>query len=222
MIKDISRHIAELVDQIDNSIIGTFDPMAEVTESCRTKYSRIGKPITDLSGNEFLITDIDPDLFIKAGNADGLLFLPKPFFISGTRIATNREWTLAEQGDLLKKTPLIWLLHDLRYFKYGRESVYEWESDIRMFFIDETNNADYYTKDHIENVVEPMSELANLFIESINKNRSYKTIESFEVINFTRFGVEESNGYVKNILDANLSGIELRINLVKYKENCKC
>jgi hypothetical protein len=196
--------------------------MAEVTETCRTKYARIGKPITDISGNEFLITDIDPDLFIKAGNADGLLFLPKPFFISGTRIATNREWTLAEQGDLLKKTPLIWLLHDLRYFKYGRESVYEWESDIRIFFIDETNNADYYTKDHIENVVEPMSELANLFIESINKNRSYKTIESFEVINFTRFGVEESNGYVKNILDANLSGIELRINLVKYKENCKC
>lgn len=222
MIKDISRHIAELVDQIDNSIIGSFDPMAEVTETCRTKYARIGKPITDISGNEFLITDIDPDLFIKAGNADGLLFLPKPFFISGTRIATNREWTLAEQGDLLKKTPLIWLLHDLRYFKYGRESVYEWESDIRIFFIDETNNADYYTKDHIENVVEPMSELANLFIESINKNRSYKTIESFEVINFTRFGVEESNGYVKNILDANLSGIELRINLVKYKENCKC
>jgi hypothetical protein len=222
MIKDISRHIAELVDQIDNSIIGSFDPMAEVTETCRTKYARIGKPITDISENEFLITDIDPDLFIKAGNADGLLFLPKPFFISGTRIATNREWTLAEQGDLLKKTPLIWLLHDLRYFKYGRESVYEWESDIRIFFIDETNNADYYTKDHIENVVEPMSELANLFIESINKNRSYKTIESFEVINFTRFGVEESNGYVKNILDANLSGIELRINLVKYKENCKC
>jgi hypothetical protein len=26
----------------------------------------------------------------------------------------------------------------------------------------------------------------------------------------------------KNILDANLSGVELRIGLEKYKENCKC
>lgn len=222
MIKDISKYIENLVNQIDNTIIGSFDPMAEITESCKTKYARVGKPITDLSGMEFIISDVDPDSFIKAGIADGLLFLQKPYFISGTRIATNREWTLAEQGDLLKKTPLIWLLHDLRYFKYGKESVYEWESDLRIFFLDETDITDYYTKDHIDNVVEPMSELANLFIQTINKNRSFKTIESYEIINFTRFGIEEPNGYVKNILDANLSGIELRINLVKYKENCKC
>jgi hypothetical protein len=221
MIKDISVHIKEIVEQIDFSIQGKYDPISEITESCKTKYARIGKTLKDLDGNEFIITEIESDSFFKAGSADGLLFLPEPYFISGTKISANREWTIAEDN-LLNKTPLIWLLHDLRYKKHGRESVYDWDCDIRVFFMDETNNVDFYTADHIHNVVEPMSELAKLFIEVINKNRSYKTIESFELINFTRFGVEDQSGYIKNILDANLSGVELRLNLIRYKENCKC
>jgi hypothetical protein len=136
-------------------------------------------------------------------------------------LAANREWTIAE-SDLMKKTPLIWLLHDIRYFKYGRESVFDWESEVRIFFLDETDITDYYTADHISNVVEPMAELCKLFIETVNKNRGYKTIDTYEIINFTRFGVEEQSGVVRNILDANLSGVELSITLTKYKENCKC
>ena len=67
-----------------------------------------------------------------------------------------------------------------------------------------------------------MKQLAMEFIETINKNRNYKTIEDWEIIEFTRFGVEQENGMFQNILDANLSGVELRITLTKYKENCKC
>ena len=222
MIKDISIHVEQLVSEIDTTIKGVYDATAEVTETCLTKYARVGKYLTDITETQFLITEVETDDYLVAGTADGLLFLPAPYFISGTRISANREWSIAEQGDLTKKTPIIWLLSDVRYFKYGRESVYDWESDIRLFFLDETNVADFYAKDHVENVVEPMAELANLFIKVIEKSRSFKTLETYEIINFTRFGVEETNGYFRNILDANLSGVELRIKLVKYKENCKC
>jgi hypothetical protein len=221
MIRDISVQIADLVTQIDNTIQGKFIAMEEVTETCRTKYARTGKYVKDSNDIEYLITQVDTDNFIKAGQADGLLYLPQPYYISGTRLAANREWTISE-SDLMKKTPLIWLLHDVRYFQYGRESVYDWESDLRIFFLDETDVTDYYTADHISNVVEPMAELCKLFIETVNKNRSYKTIETYEIINFTRFGVEEQSGVVRNILDANLSGVELSITLTKYKNNCKC
>jgi hypothetical protein len=221
MIKDISRHIGDLVTQIDNTIQGQFVPMEGVTETCRTKYARSGKSVKDADDIEHIITEVEVDNYIKAGEVTGLIYLPQPYYISGTRLAANREWTIAE-SDLMKKTPLIWLLHDIRYFQYGRESVYDWESELRIFFLDETDILDYYTADHISNVVEPMAELCRLFIETVNKNRGYKTIDTYEITNFTRFGVEEQSGMVRNILDANLSGVELSITLTKYKENCKC
>jgi hypothetical protein len=39
---------------------------------------------------------------------------------------------------------------------------------------------------------------------------------------FSRFGVEQENGMFQNILDANLSGVELNLSLTKFKANCKC
>lgn len=220
MIKDISRHIEELVANIDNTLNGTFDGVAEITNMCKTKYSRSGKYVTNELDEKFLITQVETDEYIKAGTANGILSLAVPYYINGTKIATNREWTIADEN-LFNKTPIVWLLHDLRYFKYGRESVFDWESDIRVFFLDETDILNYYTKDHITNVVEPMTELALLFIEAINSDRRYLTIEQYEMINFTRFGTEQDNGYFQNILDANLSGVELRLKLTRYKENCK-
>ena len=67
-----------------------------------------------------------------------------------------------------------------------------------------------------------MSRLAKAFLDSVSQNRSFQTIEEFELITFSRFGVEADEGMFENILDANLSGVELRVNLVKFKENCKC
>lgn len=220
MIKDISRHIEDLVNSIDNKIVGSYNAVTEQTEMCKTKYARPGKYLTDQFDQKFLITEVETDQYVKAGTADGELALAVPYYINGTKIAANREWTIAD-NNLFNKTPIVWLLHDLRYFKYGRESVYDWESDIRLFFLDETDITNYYTKDHITNVVEPMTELAQLFIEAVNLNRRYLTIEQYEMINFTRFGTEQENGYFQNILDANLSGVELRIKLTRYKENCK-
>jgi len=221
MTKDVSQSIEELVGQINSTINGVYDAINLRTDTCNTKWSRVGKYITDPINGPLLITEIDYDTYLVADNANGMLTLPAPYFVPGTKIAANMEWTKVS-NDLTTKTPLIWLLHDVRYRKYGRESVYDWESDVRIFFLDETDIVNYYTKDHIDNVVVPMSKLADEFITVINANRNYKTLEDYEIINFTRFGTETENGYIRNILDANLSGVELRITLIKYKNNCKC
>lgn len=221
MIKEITQAVEDLVSQIDNSIVGSYDSINGYTLVCKSKYARVGKFATDINLDTFLITAVDPDTSITAGTLDGLFYLPQPYFVNGTRISVNREWTIANP-DLMQKTPLIWLLDDIRYSVYGRESVNDWESEIRMFFVDETDATNFYNKDHIENVVLPMTNLAQLFVETINSNRKYRTIERYAIRNFTRFGTENSQGYVQNILDANMSGVELTITLIKYKENCKC
>ena len=122
----------------------------------------------------------------------------------------------------MKKTPLIWLLEVIRLRRYGRDSVIEFESDLRLFFLDETNVSQYYTADHRENVVYPMERLCDEFIKVVEKNKNYQTIDNYDIITFSRFGVERDNGMFQNVLDANLSGVELRVTLTKYKENCKC
>jgi hypothetical protein len=224
MINELSTIIANVVSQMDSTIDGTFD--VDKTLSCNTKWARVGKKVTDSNGDEFLITEIDENNYLVTENRDligldGVINLPQPFFIHGTKKATNREWTILS-NDVTAKTPIIWLLGSLNYKQFGRESTIDIESSVRIFFLDETDVANYYTADHITQVVYPMEQLAKEFIETINRNRNFKTIEDWEIIEFTRFGVEQENGMFQNILDANLSGVELRITLTKYKENCKC
>jgi hypothetical protein len=221
MTKDVSQAVEDLVGLIDNEMLGLYDPFEQNTYTCDTSYARVGKYITDQVNGPLLITAVETDEYIVAGNASGVLTLPEPYFVPGTKISANNEWTKFS-NDLTQKTPLVWLLHDVRYQKFGRESVYEWESDLRIFFLDETDIVNYLTKDHIDNVVLPMSKLAGKFIDVINNDRNYKTLDTYEIVNFTRFGTEQANGYFQNILDANLSGVELRIKLTKYKQNCKC
>ena len=228
MTEDIRNIVESLVNQMDCTIVGDFNEETLKNEFCKTKWSRSGKQLINLETETiFTMTDVESNEFIEAIALNGDAFqsgtyeLVKPYFISGTRLATNSEWTKVTPN-LMEKTPLIWLLEVIRYRGFGRQSTMEFESDLRLFFLDETNVAQYYTADHRENVVYPMEQLAMEFINTIGRNRNFKTIDDFEMITFSRFGVEQEQGVFKNILDANLSGCELRITLEKFKENCKC
>jgi len=200
MINEITFEVNELVDQIDVSIVGTYDSETTQFISCNTKWARVGKNVTDAEENKYTITEIVTDEYVTLSplghenEPTNVIYLSNPFWITGTKLATNSEWSKAEKN-LMKKTPLIWLLEVIRLRRYGRDSVIEFESDLRMFFLDETN---------------------------VEANRNYQTIENYDIITFSRFGVERDNGMFQNVLDANLSGVELRITLTKYKENCKC
>lgn len=227
MTNEITSVVESIVTAIDRSLNGTYDVETKRFYTCQTKWARIGKVVTDSNENQYQITAISTDEWVKletighTNEPNTVIYLPQPFWITGTKLATNSEWSKAEKN-LMKKTPLIWLLEVIRLRRYGRDSVIEFESDLRMFFLDETNVAQYYTADHRENVVYPMERLCDEFIKVVEANRNYQTIENYDIITFSRFGVERDNGMFQNVLDANLSGVELRITLTKYKENCKC
>lgn len=232
MIKDISFDIENVVNAIDNNLYGELNLALKKYETCDAKYSRAGKYLhyVDSNGdlNRTTINYVEDDnvyylgaLQALAPYANPLFWLQKPFFVSGTHISANREWSVFDK-DLMKKTPLIWLLETTRVKKYGRESVYDYSGDLRIFFLDETNPAQYKTRDHLEQAVNPMHNLAQLFLNTLAKDVKFKPVDEFELITFARFGVERQDGIFQNIIDANLSGVELRLNLTKYKQNCKC
>ena len=218
MTKEITNIIGELVAKIDNVCIGIYDSVTTFTMICDTKYLRVGKKVTKVVEDEYI--EVTP-LLVGSPNLDGKIYLPPPFYISGTKMATNREWTIST-SDMTSKTPLAWLLELIRLEKQGRGSSVNWRSDLRMFFLDETDIQNYYTKDHRDNVVEPMSRLAQLFMKVIDEDLTFESIDDYELITFSRFGVETERGMFENILDANLSGVELRLTLGKYKGNCHC
>jgi len=144
---------------------------------------------------------------------------PKPvFYLTGTRLAANNEWTRSG-ADLTAKLPLIWLLETMNERFGGQESSIERSSDLRIFILEETNVREFYTRDHREQVVRPMQELAIELVRVVTNTARFKRPENFQIRSFSRFGVEETKGVVQNILDANLSGVELQLTLDIYKEN---
>ncbi len=142
------------------------------------------------------------------------------FYLTGTRLSANSEWTMAGT-DLTAKLPLIWLLETINETFGGRESSLERSSELRLFFLEETNVREFYTKDHREQVVQPMQQLALEFIRVVDSTPRFKVLDNYQIRTFSRFGVEEQKGVVRNILDANLSGVELQLTLDIFKEfNC--
>lgn len=227
MTKDVTKQIQDIVNSISNEIDGVFDPLNERTYVCSTKWLRVGKKVIDAALNEFVVTEIEAGEWIKAKNEsdpslflDGMFTIPEPYFLAGTKLTANREWTLPT-NDVTQKTPIVWLLDAIRYRKFGRESTLDFQTDLRVFFLDETDIRNYYTLDHRTNVIEPMTELINEFLEIVNSRPIFERVLEFDLITFSRFGVEVENGMFENILDANLSGVELRFTLGKFKENCK-
>lgn len=221
---DISNIIDQIISAMDTSIELEFDPITLKWNSCDTKWARLGKMMFNSSGDEFLITAIEPNEWIVGegnGSMEPIMFLSNPYGLTGTKMVANIEWTKSS-NNLMSKTPLIWLLETIRFTEFGKDQPLEFQSDLRLFFLDETNVAQYMTKDHRNNVVQPMNQLIDEFVRTINSNRKFKRILDTERITFSRFGVERDNGVFQNVLDANLSGVELRFTLTKFKENCIC
>lgn len=225
--REVSDIIGDLVSQIDSTTWGEYDPDTTTTKICKTKWLRVGKNVVTDQPMGYTISQVTLDEsavgipFDSEFNMEGLIYLPMPVYIHGTKLATNLEWT-KKANNVLDKTPIIWLLETTRELIYGRGDSRERTMDLRMFFLDETNIKDFKTSDHRAQVVLPMQQLVLEFIETIGRNKNFAKVDQYEIITFSRFGVERDNGFFQNILDANLSGVELRLTLTKYKENCNC
>jgi len=124
--------------------------------------------------------------------------------------------------------PLVWLLEILTQSVFQKdENPLDYSSDLRLFFLDEYDPEDDLTSDLYTDIIRPMQSMVEEFIREVELDGSYQDVEEYRTINWSKFGVYTTNkGSTSKVLDAYLSGVEVRITLEVMKStdcsNCSC
>jgi len=225
----------EIFNNIDNSIqvksINIPFGGYQVVEFCNNKWIRVNQVIKDSSNREYKITSI-------AQNGDITLKLPigvisiikrekftikEPKFLFGTRVNANNEYRLRGK-DNRTKLPLCWLVESINETEYNLKSSKERDVTLRIYLLDDNNPTQYLTSDYRLNVVTPMLALKDEIKRVIENNVLFELPNAYNTRTITRFGNETESGVFENIIDDNLSGVELSVTLPIYKsgKNCNC
>lgn len=223
----------EIIDKMDVSLSISNIEIIEVAPNvfiskitvCDIKWARIGKYVIDEIGVFFNILEIDYNLnLITVQNSfeslTGLLYVPHYFY--GTPMQVNSEWGAVTKIEV-NKIPFIWLIEPLNENTFGRDSSLERTSEIRLLFVDGRFVTNWKVKDIHEFRIQSLLNMVEQFKESVNGNRIFQRVTDYRVKTLTKLGSESEQGFLKNILDANLTAVELRFTLPIYKGyDCKC
>lgn len=232
----------DIYDIVQDEIFANIDKTVEITAIvsagggstvvtlCKNKWIRVGQVITDGLSKEWLIASIaangdvtltdptSPTALVKRQ----VLTIKDPQYLFGTHWSANNEYTLRGK-DSRTKLPLVWLVENIREEEFGIKSSLERNAQLRFYFLDDNNPTQYLNADYRLNVITPMIGLKDAFIQAVKDNLLFDVLESWTTRNLTRFGNENEKGYFENVLDENLSGVELVITLPIFKRgDCKC
>lgn len=235
MKEDISDILEfDIVDKIDNTVKVVYASEVvnnqQIIKLCNAKYLRLFSQIWYLDDTEYFSVvsyNEDGSLTVVGSNEGIIAFkgqtlkLAKPYYLRGTARAVNFEWNkLSEiQGF---KLPLVWLVNPTSE-KFSTNPPIERTSDLRIFLLCNANFIDDWTKEHREKNIVPLINLAEEIVNSINLNQKlFNRVIEYDTKDFAKFGTEDTSGIIKNIIDANLSGVELKFSVEVLKQNCKC
>lgn len=232
MRKDIINIVGEIVADIDKTIqVSRVEGAELITPKlfvCDFKWLKIGSIILDDQDRPATVTQFGEN-WIVVEKEDPFVWTSKYFtivqdiyYFKGSPLATNREWqnyARLESG----KVPFVWLVSPTTEVFYNNGQALERESDLRLFFLDITS-PNYTVQQHHDNVIKYLNAWIDGFLDAINKNRrDFERFDSYTLKEISRFGVETPQGVENNIIDSNLSAIELRFTLpIKKGAKCLC
>lgn len=141
-----------------------------------------------------------------------------PNYVHGTLKMAQNE--VDAQTDKTLLMPFIYLFEVIRDRKNtDKDSMIDREVDLRIFFLNTANTNDWLTDDHYLNLIDPMQQMVDLFINKIENNKLFIDELSYDclpLINVSEKGTQE-----KSLFDCNLSGIELRL-FAEIREDLSC
>jgi hypothetical protein len=205
------------VDNLD----GTF-----TLPLCRTYWLKAQDVIT-VDSIDYTITNVtkDTSVTVTAASVPTALnfYLDAPSFYHGTIIQTNQELS-QDVKNVEERSPMAYLLRDLEETFFDNSNLLDRETNIRLFFLHDTNFQDYTTELADEETLEPMRTMAYFFVEEVlKKSKLIGKIEDYTIRDYLRFGRENASGYTENIFNDNFSGVELSITLpIKHTYLCEC
>jgi len=230
--RDITQKVQETINKLSRTV--KIDLITDLgdgiyrLDSCCTYWLRPCKTIT-IDGNDYKIQSFvqNESLTVKGDilpTASSFTITP-PFYKHGTPMATNNELFHVDNDQQL---PLVWLLEILTQSIFrAEENPLDYSSDLRLFFLDEYDPEDDLTSDLYTDIIRPMQSMVEEFIKEVELDGDYNDVPEYRTINWSKFGVYSTNtGSTSKILDAYLTGIEVRITLEVMKKtdcnDCSC
>lgn len=229
----MERDFVDIVEDVVNDINLTLDVKSVVgprINLCDTLFLTKLKIITDESGNQYKITDFLDNEWIEVEvigaspfpYVGSVVICPDINYQHGTPSSTNEEY-LDMDAETFEKMPLVWLLEPYDEVFFGLESSVERDSKFTIFFLDETDEAQWLNTEHHRLVIKPQSNLRSAFIKVIENAPLFKTYASYNQKPRARFGVFVQNvGPDKKIINEDLSGVELTAGIERFKCSTEC
>lgn len=145
----------------------------------------------------------------------------KPYFYHGTYIDVNKELDTKEEIFSTALYPAVIVWEVIRQnFDSDSLSVIGNIPRLTMSFLDTTDRYDMTGTDQYLNVVNPMERYADHFINICENHNYLAKLNNYTYIKHTNWGkYVQDKGHIKYILDENLAGLNLEIDL-PIKKHC--
>lgn len=196
---------------VDNSN-GTFNITLDSTQSL------VSGTFVIINAEQYKIKSLvsPTELFFDSGtlpSIDDIVEISAPKFHHGTIKAVSSELNKLSSRDYL---PMIYLYEILQENRNrDNENPISREPELSIFFLEEANFKNWLTEDHYTEVIKPMDNLAERFIDLIQNDSFFGSIEEqdYTITPHAKFGWSDRNGHLRNMFDINLSGVELKIKI---------
>ena len=226
-IKDI---IGGIVTNIDKTLkverVEGADLITTKLFVCDLKWVKVGDTVLDNQERQGQITEVGSNyvVFQKEDpfiwDSDVVVMVTEFTYLAGTPLDVNAEWLLTNIV-LERKLPLFWfVLPSVERNNKNGQGIAR-EAEIKLYIIEQTDPANYTVNQHYSNVMQYLWDYYNAFFASLVKNRDFANVEYDDTKEFYRFGSESIDGFEANVLDANLSALEVRFTL-RIRTNAKC
>ncbi len=200
MIKETVDIVEELISQLDiivkfKSIVDNGDGTYTI-ETCNTGYlfpcyefeiAGVNYKVLNEIGKDFVFNE----RFTIKGNIVPTvteIALDSLKYYHGTVIATKEE--LARKELSSDKFPMAFLLEILEDdFNNVFDARIDRNSQLRLYFLSETDENNWNTNEHYEFSIKPMRNLLYKFIAHLNESVMIGDIDSYRAINHAKFGV---------------------------------
>jgi hypothetical protein len=144
-----------------------------------------------------------------------------PYYFHGTPVQVSNE--LTEINVSSEKTPMVYLSEALKEKYFGRGSAIDRTTNCRLFFLTQCETS-WLTERFHSDAIQPMTDLANEFIEKLRASKLIGNFEEngYEITTLQRVSIETSGKGKKNFANECLSGVELNIELPIVRGNNMC
>lgn len=233
---------------IENLISSVVSKLREKRKASITSVTGAGNQYTlftsktfDIKKGQFIevlgasvyVLEVSENVFIKVESSTDLTTASEwqslqPYFYYGDPVDMNNEIN-AGGADMDAKYPAVIMFEVQRERFYKDKSVlYDSESSLRLFFMDQANYEDSSINE-LYSVVDRMKELAIEFINQLDITKGvYIQNSEYLVTNHSKWGVKlirDRRTASETLFDNNLTGVELNIDVPLSKTlqlNCNC